>query len=133
MPIPAEMTRAVIDSFTEARNSIMSTFRATSCPDIVTAARKREIPRNGTCLNGWEYSIHGVGFTVTLPPKGQAHFDGSNQGDYFTDYDVQFFIETSELLNEAGLAEVVESLNNLSDQKIIRHLDDGRYSLAAQP
>lgn len=133
MAIESDTMRQVIDSFTQARDAIMSTFQATSCPEIVTAVLKEEMPRNGTCLNGWEYNVHGVGFTVTLPSEAQVHFDGSNQGDYFTDYDIQFFIETSEMLNEVSLPEVVESLNNLSDQNIIRHLDDGRYSLASRP
>lgn len=108
----------VVDSFSQAFDAITSTFHAASTSDIVSAASRGEIPRKGRCLNGWEYSIHGAGFTVTLPSRGQVHIDWSREGDYFKEYDVAFFMETSGIPERPDLPEIVESLNLLASHSM---------------
>jgi hypothetical protein len=122
----------MLESFTKASAAIRATFSADSAPQIVAAVLKGEMPRNGTCINGWDYYVHGVGFTVVLPSGGQVHFDGSAYGDFFTIHDVTFFLETSEELDEIGLPLVRAWCETMCEQNKLRCLGDAKYSLESK-
>jgi hypothetical protein len=78
----------------EARAAMEATFGVTGAPAIVSAVLKGVRPRTGRCLNGLEYFVHGIGYTVVFPSGGQAHIDGGPTGDIFSVYDLSFFLET---------------------------------------
>jgi hypothetical protein len=129
METQLEMVERAIGGFSAASAAIKVTFNAESAPEIVSAVLKGRKPRNGVCDNGWEYYVHGVGFTVVLPSGGQAHFDGSKQGDFFTAHDIAFFLETAEGFDEISLQAIQSSCETMCERGIIRCLGDAKYSL----
>jgi hypothetical protein len=127
--VNSEDLEQVLESFSQAYAAILDTFRADSAPQIVSAVLKGEMPRNGSCINGWAYYVHGIGFTVVLPSGGQVHFDGSEQGDFFTVYDISFFLETAEGLDDVDQSEIIKWCNAMCERKALRCLGGVRYSL----
>lgn len=82
-----------VAAFRAAKAAIHATFGGTDATAIVRSVRQGDRPRNGHCANGWEYFVHGIGYTVVLPGGRQAHIDASKDGDVFTRYDIAFFAE----------------------------------------
>lgn len=87
--------QTVLVAFKAAKEAIETTFGVAGAPAVVGLVLKGFKPREGVCLNGLEYSVHGIGYTVVFPDEGQAHIDGSVDGDLFSVHDVSFFLESS--------------------------------------
>lgn len=115
--------------FAEAKGAIEATFAAQSAPEIVRSVLRGDQPREGVCLNGLEYLVHGVGYTVVLPSEGHVHFDGSAEGDFFTQDDVALFLTTAELCDSPDPSEVAGHLDALCIEGSLIKLRSGRYSL----
>lgn len=90
-----------------------------SAVEIVTAVVRKERPRSGRCVNGYEYFVHGAGYTVVLPSGGQVHLDGSGEGDVFTAYDMAHFLEDSGVERGCRVAEVRDVCDELCDIGVI--------------
>jgi hypothetical protein len=119
----------VLVSFAQARAAIKATFGVGSAPEIVAAVLHGERSRNGVCNNGWEYYVHGVGYTVVLPSGGQVHLDGSEQGDFFTAYDVSFFLETEEGLDKIDAVTVKAWCETMCERNLLCRAGESKYSL----
>ena len=86
---------AALASFAEAKAAIESPFDVMSAAEIVSAVLQGRMPREGRCVNGLEYFVHGVGYTIMIDSGGQVHFDGGDGGigDVFSAYDIQEFLK----------------------------------------
>lgn len=115
--------------FVQASAAVKATFHADSASGIVAAVLQGERARNGVCDNGWEYFVHGVGYTVVVPSGGQVHFDGSVQGDFFTAYDMSFFSETVDGADKVDVATVNVWCETMCERGSLRRVGKFKYSL----
>ncbi|MGW0520429.1 DUF6896 domain-containing protein [Crossiella sp. NPDC003009] len=123
-----QVERALAE-FCAARSAIMETFAASVAPEIVSKVIDGEMAREGKCRNGLAYRVHGIGYTVTSASGGEIHFDGSDYGDFFTEYDVSFFMETSSSLRSMETSSVRAALELLCERGDIREVGVGKFSL----
>ncbi|GAB3900338.1 DUF6896 domain-containing protein [Kibdelosporangium lantanae] len=99
-------------SFAAGKASIEETFGVRGANQVVRAVLTGSRPRRGRCLDGREYFIHGIGYTVVFFDDGQVHIDGDvDDNDVFSSYDVSFFLKTS-------------GIETVSDREIRPLLDD---------
>lgn len=122
-----QILRRAVHSFTEAMEAIQHTFQMEDARSIVTAVNEKRYPRRGKCKNGYDYFVHGFGYTVVVPPEGQVHIDGGNDGDYFTVYDMALFLETSELCPSPEYAEIREGCELLYTARELKKVGDEKY------
>ncbi|MFG3142179.1 DUF6896 domain-containing protein [Streptomyces sp. NPDC048211] len=127
--LSATLLEGALAQFSEARDVMRRTFSRESALEIVSAVRRDEIPRKGVCVNGCEYFVHGAGYTVVLPSGGQVHIDGDPEGDFFTSYDISFFLESSGGARY-GNSGVRDACEDFIDQGILRRVGVG-YSLVS--
>jgi hypothetical protein len=92
-----EAVAGALAVFAQAKQDIELTFSAGSAADIVSAVLKGRQDRQGRTLNGLEYFVHGIGYTVVVPAGGQVHVDSGDpgEGDVFSAYDIRLFLESS--------------------------------------
>ncbi|MFG2532624.1 DUF6896 domain-containing protein [Streptomyces sp. NPDC048516] len=128
MSIRKQLPEALND-FREAKKAIEKTFSASGAPEIVSAALNHRLPRNGTCSNGFAYSVHGIGYTVTFPDGGEVHLDGSRQGDCFTLYDLEFYFETSPKFEEMTIENIERECSLMVIQGVLQEVRTGVYLL----
>lgn len=127
--VESRLIDTVIADFSSETAAIETTFGLDSASEIVSAVLRGCGSRNGNCDNGWEYFVHGFGYTVVLPTGGQVHFDGSNEGDFFTKYDLAFFLESDERFKDPDDPAVGKMIADMCARRKIRCLPDGRYGL----
>lgn len=125
----SEVLDRALACFARARVAMRDSFGVNSAPEIVTVVLQGQRPRSGFCINGWEYFVHGVGYTVVLPSGGQVHFDGSAEGDFFTTYDVAFFTETDAQFDELDVATIRAGCEDMAERGFVCRLGGFRYSL----
>ncbi|MFC8850353.1 MULTISPECIES: DUF6896 domain-containing protein [unclassified Micromonospora] len=91
--VVAEVSSA-IDGLLHARRLVAEAFGVSSASSLVRRVLDGEVPRQGHFLNGLEYFVHGVGYTVVYDSGAQAHLDAcdGDGGDCFTVYDVRGFL-----------------------------------------
>jgi hypothetical protein len=118
-----------LNDFRNAKNAIEETFEASRAPEIVSAVLSHSFPRNGTCSNGYAYTVHGIGYTVTLPDGGEVHLDGSPEGDCFTVYDLELFFETSSEFHEMNIGEIERECSRMEGEGLLRKTRTGVYVL----
>jgi len=123
-----QLTEALND-FRKAKRAIEETFEASSAPEIVSAVLSHSLPRSGTCSNGFDYSVHGIGYTVTLPDGGEVHLDGSRQGDCFTLYDLELYFETSSRFEEMDVEDIERECSLMTEQGVLQKIRTGVYLL----
>ncbi|WP_143676040.1 MULTISPECIES: DUF6896 domain-containing protein [Streptomyces] len=114
-------------NFTEAASAIEHTFQLEGASSITAAVNRKKFPRKGRCENGYEYFVHGFGYTVIVPPEGQVHVDGGSEGDYFTIYDMALFLETSGLRTDPSYSEIREGCEYLCSTGRLKKVQDGKY------
>ncbi|MEU9122471.1 hypothetical protein AB0C96_21860 [Streptomyces sp. NPDC048506] len=115
--------------FREAKKAIEETFNASSAPEIVAAVLRHDLPRDGVCANGFSYSVHGIGYTVTLPDGGQVHLDGSRDGDFFKVYGLAFYLESSSKFEEMDISAIKHECAILVERGEIHQGRKGDYYL----
>lgn len=118
-----EAVTDVLASFVQAKQDIERTFGLASAADLVAAVLKGRKARVGRTLDGLEYFVHGIGYTVVVPSGGQAHFDSGDhgEGDVFSAYDILLFMETSGHVPLPPVDGVKAVLNDLSSEgKLMR-------------
>lgn len=113
-----EAKGAVVDAlalFLQAKKDIELTFSVESAAEIVSAVLKGRKAREGRTLNGLEYFVHGIGYTVVMPSGGNVHFDSGDrgEGDVFSAHDIQLFLETSGHVPVPAIEEVKSTLSDL--------------------
>jgi hypothetical protein len=111
---PAESVSQALDAYQMARSQMEASFNLNSTRAIVSAVNRGDKPRQGRLSNGLEYSVHGIGYTVTLPSGGEIHIDSAPDGDSFSVYDIRQFIETS---GEERVPDIFE-ITNVFKQKV---------------
>jgi hypothetical protein len=120
----------VLASFVQAKQDIERTFAVASAADVVSAVLKGRKAREGRTLNGLEYFVHGIGYTVVVQSGGQVHFDSGDtgHGDVFSAHDVLLFMETSGDIQLPAVAAVKSALNDLSSEGALMRFGN-RYSV----
>ncbi|MEV7382057.1 DUF6896 domain-containing protein [Streptomyces lydicus] len=129
MSTRSQLTEALND-FRNAKRAIEETFGASGAPEIVSAVLSHRLPRSGTCSNGFEYSVHGIGYTVTLPDGGEVHLDGSRQGDCFTPYDLELYFETSSKFEEMDVEDIERECSLMTRKGVLHEIRTRVYLLA---
>jgi hypothetical protein len=119
-----EARGAVVDAlalFLQAKRDLELTFSAGSASEIVSAVLKGQKTREGHTLNGLEYFVHGIGYTVVMSSGGNIHFDSGDrgEGDVFSAHDIQFFLETSGRNPVPAIDEIKSVLNDLNSSGIL--------------
>ncbi len=116
-----EAVTDALASFAQAKRDIELTFSVGSAADIVSAVLKGRKAREGSTLSGLEYFVHGIGYTVVVPSGGQVHFDsgGHGEGDVFSAYDIQLFLETSGRAQLPTIEGIRTILNDLHSNRMI--------------
>jgi hypothetical protein len=92
---PDKLVSRALDAYRMARSEMEGAFNTNSTTSIISAVNRGERSRQGALSNDLEYFVHGIGYTVTLPSGGQVHIDSAPDGDSFSVYDIQQYIETS--------------------------------------
>jgi hypothetical protein len=113
-----EAVTGALVSFVQAKLDIELTFAVASAADIVSAVLKGRKACEGRTLNGLEYFVHGIGYTVVVSSEGHVHFDSGDpgEGDVFSAYDILLFMETSGHLPLPAIEGVKSVLNDLSSE-----------------
>jgi hypothetical protein len=124
-----QILRHALPSFREAIEAIQHTFQMEDARSIAAAANEKKIPRSGKCENGYDYFVHGFGYTVVIPPEAQVHIDGGSDGDYFTIYDMALFLETSGLHPSPEYAEIREGCEILCTTGELEKVREEKYRL----
>ncbi|MFI2224905.1 DUF6896 domain-containing protein [Streptomyces fradiae] len=127
--LSAPLLQGALAHFSEARDTMRCTFSRETALEIVSAVRRGEISRKGICVNGYEYFVHGAGYTVVLPSGGQVHIDGDPEGDFFTSYDISFFFESSGGARYRN-SDVRDACEDFADRGILQRVGAG-YSLVS--
>jgi hypothetical protein len=125
-----EMVVAAVSKFLSARDCVEGTFGVRGAENIVAGVLRGDHHRKGTCADGSEYLVHGVGYTVVLLGGGQVHIDaGANGLDVITSFDIQFFLETAPPGVETDIVEIEEQCSLLVDRGFLGRVTSRRYSL----
>jgi hypothetical protein len=116
-----EAVVGALAAFVLAKSAIELTFDATSATEIVSAVLKGQKAREGRCVNGLEYFVHGIGYTVVTPSGGQVHYDSGDagEGDVFSANDIRFFLETSQHMPVPAIDDIKRILNDLRSSGIV--------------
>ncbi len=106
---------AALASFAQAKAAMEETFRVRSAAEVVSAVLRGRMPREGHCLNGLEYFVHGIGYTVVTASGGQVHFDSGDEvsTDVFSVHDIRAFLETSGYEYVPTIEDVRDALSQL--------------------
>jgi hypothetical protein len=120
--------QSAVATFLQVRGLIADSLGSASATALVSAVLSGAVARRGTCKNGWEYFVHGVGYTVVTAAGGQVHIDGSDAGDVFSVYDIRFYLD--------GIGCAVPSVDmirrecdRLEASRSIERVDEIRYAL----
>lgn len=120
--------RSAVASFFLARRLVADSFGTASASELVSAVLSGVHPRRGFCSNGWEYFVHGVGYTVVMPDGAQLHIDGSNSGDVLSLYDIRFYMESLDCV-VPSIDEVRRDCDLLATAGNLMQVDEVRYAL----
>lgn len=123
------LIRYAINCFIAARSVMRETFGVTAASEVVAQVLQRRAERNGRCRNGYEYIVHGVGYTVVFPSGAQVHIDSCGEGrDCFKVYDLQFFLNDA-VEGEVSLQSITEACNAYARSGRIRKIDEVTFEL----
>jgi uncharacterized protein DUF6896 len=125
----SDSVHVAISAFSEARAMMANYFDAISAEEIVSSVLNGHRPRAGELGDGATYFVHGIGYTVSLPPERAVHIDASDSGDSFSVYDVQSYLDDASQEPPLELAEITRALDSLVDQGLIRGRDGKNYLL----
>ena len=129
MKLDSGTFRRAIDSFIEAQRLMRETFGVMTASEVVSEVLQGRAERNGRCHNGYEYMVHGVGYTVVFPSGAQAHIDSCGEGrDCFRIYDIQFFLEDL-VGKEFPLEAVAAACNEYAKSGRLRKVDDTTFEI----
>jgi hypothetical protein len=121
--------REALTAFSAAQAMMVDHFAVATTDEIVSAVLSGDRPRAGELGGGATYFVHGIGYTVTLPPERLVHIDASDRGDSFSVYDVQQYLEDAGTGPTPDLAEITEALNSFVAKGLIGILKDAHYLL----
>jgi len=133
MASPDEQISRALDAYRMARSQMEHDFNAESTSTIISQVNRGEKPREGTLSNGLEYFVHGIGYTVTLPSGGQVHIDSAPEGDSFSVYDLQLFIETSGEEPVPGISAIADTCNEKVRDGELSSISEWKYLLPRAP
>jgi hypothetical protein len=128
-PEVGESVRLALDNFSATKAMIESHFAVGSADEIVSVVLKGGRPRAGDLSDGATYFVHGIGYTVTLPPERLIHIDASTQGDSFSVYDLQHYLADASTAPVPDVAELTEALDAMVEEGRIGFLKHGQYLL----
>jgi hypothetical protein len=127
--IPCDV-RSAVDAFYQARAVMADGFSVQSASAVVSAVLDGSKPRKGKCVNGWDYFVHGVGYTVVLPSEAQLHIDAGKSTDVISLYDIRFYLESLGC-DVPELADLRGQCEALVREGVLGALDGTKYELLA--
>lgn len=122
---------SAVAEFVNVRKLMADSFGVASAPALVSAVLSGKMERRGACVNGWQYLIHGVGYTVVTAGGGQVHIDGSDVGDVFTLYDIRSYLDSIGC-TVPGLDVIRQECDRLASCQILERVDEIRYSFVGE-
>jgi hypothetical protein len=123
-----EVVSAAIRDFLRGRASMNRAFDASGASDIVAAVLQSRMPREGVTPDGWQYFVHGVGYTVTSPDGAEVHIDAGREGDVISAYDVRNYLQSVNVLPLPEISAIRSMLDRLVDDGLLM-VRENRYSM----
>jgi hypothetical protein len=124
--------RSAVEAFYQARAVMMEDFGAHRASEVVSAVLNGSKPRQGSCVNGWGYFVHGVGYTVVLPYEAQLHIDAGDNADVISVFDLRFYLEGVGC-GAVELAVIREQCDALVSEGLLGEIDGAKFELIAEP
>ncbi|MBE1488908.1 DUF6896 domain-containing protein [Plantactinospora soyae] len=128
------MLRTIEDAirqFYSAKALVEAALGVTSASQLTERVLRDEAIRHGHC-RGFEYSVHGVGYTVVSPGGEPVHIDSFGDKDGFTVYDIRAYLEGSGDAVPA-VDEIRFACDQLVDRGMIDRIDRATYGFASIP
>ena len=126
----ADLIGGAVSKFLHARGCLEETFGVRGAGNVVAKVLSAERERSGSCAGGFEYQVHGIGYTVLQPDGGQLHIDaGEGDRDVITVHDIQFFLETALPGVEVDVADIEECCSALAERGVLEVVAARRYAL----
>ncbi|TNM32242.1 DUF6896 domain-containing protein [Streptomyces sedi] len=130
-PPAHEAVDRALSAFREGRRAMARRGGVASVEGIVGAVLRGALPRAGRTGEGWEYQVHGIGYTVTLADGGDVHLDAApGGGACFRAFDVRQYLESaSDAAAPAGLGRLGAELRRRAGRGELTALPGGGFLL----